>query len=99
MSGRSALRIAIESNSTPEVDASQFEESFASIVLTSGRPASVSTRARLPWWTTISLATQNDLYETPCASSTALSGPCVFSAVCLSVRYTYQPRASWSFIE
>ena len=73
--GRSALRIASESSSTPAVDSSQFEASFASISLTSARPARLSTSARLPWWTTISFATQNDLYDTPCASSMALSGP------------------------
>ena len=85
VSGRSALRIANESSSTLDVESSQFEASLDSITLTSGLAAMLVTRARPPEWTTISLATQNDLYDTPWASSAALIGACVRAAVCLSV--------------
>ena len=83
-----ACKVATESKSVAEasVELSQFDESLASITLTSDLAARLSTSARPPEWTTSSFATQNERYETPCWSSMALSGPCVVSAVCLSVR-------------
>ena len=58
-----ACKVVRESKSVVDasVALSQFDASLASITLTSGLPASVSTSARPPWWTTISFATQNDL--------------------------------------
>ena len=64
---------------------SQLEASFDSMTLTSGRAARVLTSARSPL-ATITFATQNDLYDTPCASSIAWIGACVLSASRLSVR-------------
>src|SRR4051794_8023701 len=68
-----------------------------SILSTSVRAARDSTRARLPV-TARAFTPQNDWKETPWALSDAWIPAWVRPAMASSVLYTYQPRASWSFI-